>query len=155
MAEQVTTFDYAYLGDVDLTFKPIPTNNYTLQVLGAGLKAVTFKRDTPDEYEGQIVKLQFAVMDDPEFAGRRLYETVFPGSSGLRNLRRLMDATGVAQEETETIASWLERLQDIKPTFNILVQQRQAQKSKVPQVDESGNPVMENFLVWKEATPAT
>lgn len=155
MAENITTFDYAYLGDVDLTFKPIPTNNYLLQLLGAGLKAVMFKRDTPEEYEGQIVKLQFAVMDDAEFAGRQLFETVFPGSGGLRNLRRLMDATGVAQEETETIASWLERLQDIKPSFNILVQQRQAKRNSVLQVDEAGNPVMENTLVWKEATPAT
>jgi hypothetical protein len=149
------TFDYAYLGDVDLTFKPIPTNNYLLQVLGAGLKTVTFKRDTPEENEGQIVKLQFAVVDDPEYAGRRLFETVFPGSGGLRNLRRLMDATGVAQEETETIGGWLERLQDIKPFFNVLVQQKQSVRSKVPQTDEHGNPVMENTVVWKEATPAT
>lgn len=155
MAEN-SSFEYVFLGDVDLTFKAIPKDVYTLQVSGAAIKDITYGKGEKKGTTGQVAKLQLTVVDHPEYSGRRLFETVFPDDNGFRNLRRLQDSTGVVQAQNEPLPVWLERLNEVKPTFKVSVDQVQAKDftTKLPRVDEAGAPVMENRVIWKEAVPA-
>lgn len=156
MAEVVNSFEYVHLGDVDLTFKSIPQDVYTLQVSGAGIKEIEYKKGAKAGTTGQVAKLQLTVVDHPQYSGRRLFETAFPDDGGLRILRRLQDSTGVVQATNEPLPQWLERIAEVKPTFRVLVTEVQAKDftTRSPKVDETGAPVMDNKIVWKEAVPA-
>jgi hypothetical protein len=151
------SFDYVHLGDIDLSYKPIPAAVYTLQVVKGETKEFQYKKGERAGTSGSMLKFQFAVTDHAEYSGRRLFAAFFPNDFDLRNLRRLQDATGVVQEQGEPLTEWAVRLAEIKPTFKIPVLLTNAkdfsQKGK-DRLDETGNPIPENTLNWKEVSPA-
>lgn len=150
------SFDYVFLGDVDLSYKPIPAAVYTLQVVKFAAQEFTYKKGEKAGTTGSLLKFQFAVTDHEEYSGRRLFSSFFPNDFDLRSLRRLQDATGVLQEQNEPISEWATRLAEIKPTFKIPVLLTTAKDFAVKgkdRVDENGNVIMENTLNWKEISP--
>lgn len=146
-------FDYVQLSEVDPTFKPIPANAYTLKIMKAEKKEFTYKQTRPKAGItagdiGQYVKFQLAVVDDPNFAGRRLFETLFFGARELRILRRLADAIGVPQDAGVAFDDWLKKLSEEQPEF----------KTKVTEVEETNHATGQleavNKVDWNTLYPA-
>ncbi len=103
----MTAFSHTNLNDVDPNFTPIATNTYSLRVVSAELVPYTDK-NTGEEKER--VSLGLTIFNDPDFSGRRVWESFFEGDFALKNLRRIMDASGIPQNPGESIESWLNRL---------------------------------------------
>jgi hypothetical protein len=151
------SFDYVFLGDIDLSYKPIPAGVYTLQVVSSGTKEFEYKKGEKAGTKGSKLNMQFAVTDHDEYSGRRVFAGFFPNDFDLRSLRRLQDATGVLQEEGEPLTEWAARLAEIKPTFKIpvlLTNAKDFSRKGQDRLDENGNPILENTLNWKEVQPA-
>jgi hypothetical protein len=146
--DEPITFQFIDLNEIDPTFKPIDEGIYTLKVLKAELKTYTAKQDTKTQKTGdtgQFVKLQLAVVNDDNYAGRRIFpKPLFPGNRTFRALRKIMDATGVMQEVGMPIEDWLNLLSTVQPEF----------KTKVTQVPDRRNPdVIDNDVDWREVLP--
>lgn len=152
----VDSFDYVHLGDVDLSYKPIPAGVYTLQVVKGESREFKYKKGEKAGTSGKMLKFQFAVTDHPEYSGRRLFGTFFPNDFDLRSLRRLQDATGVIQEVGEPIVEWVSRIAMVKPTFQIpvLLTNSKDFTSGQDRLDDNGNTIPDNTLNWKEISPA-
>ena len=146
-ADPANTFDYVFLGDVDPNFTPVPDGAYNLRVVKSGLAEITYRRGKKAGQVGQAIKMTFAVTDDPDYSGRRIFETLFPGDFALRSLRRLMDATGVQQQPDEALAEWLPRLAVEAATFRVPVSSKDG-------TDASGNPTKNNVIAWNSVSPA-
>lgn len=144
----VVGFEFVDLNEIDPTFKPIDDGIYCLKVLKAELKAYTAKTDTKNQKagdQGQFVKFQLAVVNDDQYAGRRVFpKPLFPGNRAFRALRKIMDATGIVQEVGMPLADWLNLLSTTQPEF----------KAKVTQVPDRRNPdVIDNDIDWREVLP--
>lgn len=143
MADETTildtssAFDYLDLNEIDPTTRPLPEAVYTLQILDAKQQSGVGKASGKPY---TCIVMSLAVVNHPEYSGRRLWERFFPNDFHKKALRRLMDATGVEQTPGEPIISWLERLTMEKPEFNALV------KTK----DEDNN-----VINWYNVSPAT
>lgn len=157
MVDSLNSFDYVFLGDVDLSYKPIPAGVYTLQVIKGELKDFQYKKGPRAGTSGNMLKFQFAVTDNENYSGRRLFATFFSNDFDLRNLRRIQDATGVFQEVDEPLTEWAVRLAEVKPTFKIpvfLANAKDFSQRDKDRLDENGNTVPENTLNWREISPA-
>lgn len=113
------------LANISPDLAPVPDGQYNFRVLEAAINEFAYKKDRPEKGigagdKGSYVKFGFVIFGDPEHAGRRIYQTIFPevgaNSTTLRGLRRLMDATGVPQ--TASINDWLVDLVNNKAEFN-------------------------------------
>lgn len=158
-AQESTGFEYVDLKEVDPNFKTVADGFYTLKVIKAFLKEFTYGPAAKKAGQtGQVAKFQFAITDDssPE-RGRRVFASFFSDARGLGNMRRIMDATGVVQDDGEDIASWLEKLVQQGADFKTRVGIVPAIdfKTRQPRVDPlNGKPIMDNEIYWKEAIQA-
>lgn len=71
--------------------------------------------------KGSYVNFKFTVIDSPDFSGRSFYKAVFEDKEGGKNasarqLRILMDASGIQQDST--FDAWLTELVAQKATFS-------------------------------------
>jgi hypothetical protein len=155
--DTVESFDYVNLQDVDPSFQTLPTAVRTLQVAKAEIAPFTYKNGPKAGTEGQRLAFTFVVTDDAEYSGRRIFESLFPGTFTFKGLRRLMDATGIVQTEGTPLAEWLAELQSESPKFKIQVIQEDDidRKTGAPKsLDIKGNPTKRNVLNWREVQPA-
>lgn len=111
VTNNITDFDYINLNEVDPGSAKMPDGDYTFEVSSAELKSYTRKKDNT---EAKYTNFQFTIVDDANYSGRRLYHAVFPDTNpekpyAAKQLRRLMDATGVQQ--TGLFEDWLKDLQ--------------------------------------------
>lgn len=123
-----TDFEYLNLADVNPEIQPIPEGEYTFRIISAERNTFTYKTDNPKKGisagdASSYIKFGLAIVDDAEWAGRRVYQTLFPDNNTPRYLRLIMDATGVAQDAGTTLDEWLaslvtERATFTAPTFN-------------------------------------
>lgn len=122
-------WDNIHLEDIDPTFTPIPDDFYNLRFATAEKKAFVGKDGTP----GASVKFTFAVIDNPTYAGRRVFpENLFLNNFNLAVLRRIMDATGVQQGQMN-LEEWLKTLANTGATVKLKVETIPAMKfSKLP-----------------------
>jgi hypothetical protein len=159
VVNQPEGFSYVDLNEVDPSFKPLPTDFYTLKVLRAELKSFAYKQTTKSHNAGdtgEYIKFQLAVTNHPEFAGRRLFESVFFGRRELRGMRLLMDATGVSQVPGTAIDEWLKSLTEIQPEFKVKVDcvPDLNRDGSVRSVDpKTGKPQDINVVKWTEVIP--
>jgi hypothetical protein len=141
-------FSYVDLNEVDPTFKPLPTNFYQLKVLKAEVKSWA-----KNEKSGEYVKFQLAVVNHPEYSGRRLFESLFFSKKALRSLRLLMDATGISQVPGSPIEEWLRSLTELQPEFKTKVEclPDLDYKGNVKSIDpKTGQPMLINVVKWSE-----
>lgn len=149
---------HIHLSEIDPANKPVPQNVYTLSINKAALKDFVYKNGKKAGETGYRAAFTFIITDDPEYSGRRLYDSVFIDSRlALRGLRRLMDATGIEQAPGEPLDEWLVRLAAEQPKVKILV-------TNEPDVDWQGNarttkadgvtPQDVNKINWREVQPA-
>ncbi len=113
-------FDNLTLADVDPDIQPIPEGTYNFQVVEAARPTFSYKQDQPDKGivagdEATYIKFGFVVINDPEHAGRKVYQALFPDVKTPRFLRLIMDATGVPQNGS--INEWLDELVVARATF--------------------------------------
>ena len=154
-------FEFVNLNEIDPSQKGLPEGVYTFQIVKA---AFVRKEATNDKPAYAVVKLQFAVVDHPDLAGRRMFGDFYMNDFNLKNLRRIMDATGVAQEPGEALPAWVERLGQVQPTFKIPVQEKAATEYlgkgadgkaiRAPKLKEDGSPEMESVLNYWRVMPA-
>ena len=153
---EITSFDYVNLSEVDPSFKPIPEAFYNLKVIKAEKREFTYKQDVVNKRTGemsaqagdigQLINFQFAVCDDAQYSGRRVFDTLFFGERELKQLRKLSEVAGVQQQPGESFADWLTRFNETQPIARTLVTQ-------VP--DRRDPQVMVNRIAWKELIPAS
>lgn len=138
----VSSFENINLNDVDPAGMRIPIGQpFTFQVTEAAEKTYS-----NDKGSGSYVSFKFTIMDDATFAGRSFYKTMFPDKEGGKNatarqLRILMDATGVAQ--AGEFREFLTDLVGQRATFSAPLEERE---------DRNGKKKLEPVL-WK-ASPA-
>jgi len=118
MNDNFESFDYVNLAEIDPNQELLPANMYTLKILKAELKSGVSKA-TNEPYTN--ASFTFAVQDDPTYSGRRLWESFWPNSFGLKALRRIMDATGIQQAPGQPLEEWLKDLSIQQPTFKVPV----------------------------------
>lgn len=123
MANQPTKFEHTNLSAVDPGMKTLPDGQYNLRVAKAEVKSYTPK----DGGEGEYVNVSYNVVESPEFSGRRIYDSFFPGDKTMQRLRTLMDATGVVPNgdgtlnDVQDIVSWLDEIRTSGATFSAAV----------------------------------
>lgn len=120
----MTDFDYLNLADINPEIAPVPEGSYNFRVVKAEKSSYTAKKDDPKTGvvagdEMPLIQLRLAVMDDPEYTGRIMFESLFPNSETFRCLRLIQDASGVIQ--TGNITDWLTDLVNSQATFNAFV----------------------------------
>lgn len=152
----VEDFSYVNLQEIDPAYSTLPTAVYTLQLQKASVKSFTYKNGDKAGQTGSFASFQFVVLDDPEFSGRKLFDSKFPSQGTLKDLRRLMDATGIVQEAGEDLGEWLGRVANESPKVKILVIQKEdLDKNGNPKsLDFQGKPAKVNVLNWREVQPA-
>ena len=158
-AQESQGFEYVDLKEVDPNFQAVPDGFYNLKVIKAFIKEFTYGPTAKKAGQtGQIAKFQFAVIDEGSPArGRRLFDGFFADARGLADMRRIMDASGVLQDDGESLAMWLEKLvaQGAEVKTRVAVVPAVDFKTRQPRVDPlSGKPIMDNKIYWKEAQPA-
>lgn len=154
---EVVSFDHVDLTSIDPSFQAVDQKVYTLQVSKAEHR--TYEND---KGSGEFVSLTFTIVDDEQYSGRKIFETLFPNKFSLIALRKLMDATGIAQESGEGLIDWLGRLAAEKPLVKYLVEKVPdvyrdgTPNPKTAKLDENGNPVAvpKNQINWREVQPA-
>ena len=108
------------LATISPDLAPVPDGQYNFRVLEASINEFPYKQDLPEKGVsagdiGTYLKFGFVIFGDPEHAGRRIYQTIFPNNNVPRSLRILMDATGVPQ--TASLKEWLTDLSTNKAEF--------------------------------------
>jgi hypothetical protein len=133
----VNSFKYINLENVDPELKrtPIEEGFYNLRLIYAERKEYQ-KSAEKGGGTGDFVKFGFAVQDSDKFLGRKVYpDALFPNRFTFAVLRKIQDATGIAQEgDTDT---WCNNLQTVQPTLKLKV-------INVPDVNYSGIPNQKN-----------
>lgn len=154
-------FNYVDLNQIDPNLRPVPSDVYKLEIIRAELAEFTYKKNQVDSRTGDVIhaigdtgeyiKFRLAVVDHDEESGRVLFESLFFGQKELRWLRRLMDATGVAQNPGETLAEWLKQLTEAKPTIKVPVEEVEDKRGEV---GRDGKKPTKNVVKWGEVMPA-
>ena len=97
-------FSHADLKVVDPNFSVLPGGTYNLRFTKA---EVVPYGDLKDK---ERISLALTVTGDPEYSGRRLFESFFENDYSLKALKRIEGACGIPQDTGEPLASWLDRL---------------------------------------------
>jgi hypothetical protein len=157
----IDAFEYVNLADIDPSQKNIPDGMYTLQIVKASFVR---KEATSDKPAYAVVKLQFAVVDHPELSGRRIFGDFYMNDFNLKNLRRIMDATGVRQEPGQPLSAWVELLGQVQPTFKVPIGEKDSMEYlgkdangkaiRAPKLKDDGTPEKENAINYYKVTPA-
>jgi hypothetical protein len=117
-ATQPEAFEHINLNDVDDARKPIPEGVYTFEV--NKLDPVYKKVQTPtSEFYGQdqlVLKGSYTIVDDPNFSGRKIWEDFRPAYRFAQvNLKKQMDATGVIQQDGESLNDYAAQFALLNP----------------------------------------
>lgn len=110
-----TTFDNVNLNKVDPSSNTVPAGNYTFQIVDAGIKE--YEKDGITKQRLTLGLAVAADLNGGKSAGRRIYETLFPGEMTDKQLKIVANAVGI-QQETMAFPAWLEALKSQRPMFD-------------------------------------
>lgn len=113
MSETQTGFDHINLNEVDPSAQSVPDATYNFQVAGVEKKTYTNEKGS-----GEYISVRFAITDTENYNGRSFFQTLFPGKGTAKQLRLLMDSTGVPQEAGTPIDEWLKEVQTSGARFS-------------------------------------
>lgn len=168
MSIDATQFEYPHLKTVDPNFSTIDTDVYVLRPIKLDLGA--WPERNPGEGATPYINGQFVVAKHDKFSGRKVFHTfkdiTTKEGRGMKALRKMADATGVQQQDAETLQDYLQRVVQMSLEFKVPVSKVQKRKfnpeTKEWQpvfdesvVDEQGNPTpqMENVINFRNAGP--
>lgn len=157
MSENID-FNYVNLSEIDPNQKNLPTAVYTLMPVGQAKTVSYVAKNDPAQVEKSKINVRFAIVGDPNFSGRSLWESFYQSEFSLKTFRRIMDATGVPQQMNEPLVDWLNRLIQEQATFR-------AKVDEVEAMDKNGNifqfdpvdptkPAKQNKINWFTVSPA-
>jgi hypothetical protein len=154
VSEQNDAFEYTALAAVDPNFTPVPQAVYTLEIVSAGPKAFTYSSDSKPEAKnshqkgdtGKLYNMKLVITEDDTYSGKNVFASFFPSEFTMKQFRRVMDATGIAQKDGQSISEWLTAFTTLSPRarFRTLVE--------IKEDGYKGNP--ENIVNFKEVLPA-
>lgn len=164
MTEPANDFRYANLNEVDPNFELLDPEVYTLRISKAELRTYLAKTANPEKGvnvgdERAYVNFTFTVINHPKFSGRKHFESLFPSNFSLKTLRKIADATGVAQ--AGTLENWLTSLSSIQPAIKLKVDKVEdlqrvkgsdGEYTSIPNpatMNSDGTPSMKNTVDWK------
>ena len=154
--EMTFGFEHVHLNEVDPTFDVVPDDVYQLKFLKGEVLDFEYKpgnkKGIPAGTVGQRIKLSLMITNNDQFAGRRIWATLFPSNFTLKVLRRLSDRVGIPQEAGEDLPAWLERMSEIQPEFRTKVEASKDREGKVV-LNDYGKPA-ENAVDWRTLLPA-
>lgn len=145
-----TTFDHVQLNEIELGFKALPEDVYTLQIQNTGIRTYTIKTPKNGRNVGdtaQFASIMFGVTGHESLSGRKVFGKFYPDAYGLANLKRLANVVGIEQAPGESIEDWLGRLKERQPRFITKVNQRSY-------VNAAGDTVVDNEIDFKTAQVA-
>ncbi len=143
---EANTFDHVNLAEIDPSQQSIPEGNYTFEIAQAAVKTFEYKNGKNKGTEGQRIAMTTIIVNDEKFSGRRLFPSLFFSEAVLKQLRLLMDATGVQQGDS-TFDQWLVDLVEQKATFTAPVTMKEGK-------DAQGNARMEPQINFWKLSPA-
>ncbi len=118
--EAFVGFEYLDLNEVDAS-NNVPDGFYTVKIRGAQmLPHIGGPNSKNPGVETTKIQLKLVVLDG-QYAGRTIPSTIWQSPFAKVSLRKIMDATGVAQQPGEAFVSWLNRLVDVEPDFKVRV----------------------------------
>lgn len=123
----MSEFEYVNLNEIEPTAPLVPQGSYKLRLVGAEVQDGASEKGPWRRY-----KVQVQVLDHPTQAGRRVYDSFFQSPSKLRYLRKLMDATGIAQPAGVDVVEWFSGLPAQNPEFNAVIKEDSYMKDGVP-----------------------
>lgn len=112
MSENQVGFDHINLNEVDPSAQSVPDGTYNFQV--AGVQKKTYKNE---KGEGEYISVRFAITDTENYNGRSFFASLFPNKGTAKQLRLIMDSTGVGQESGTPIDEWLTEVQQSGARF--------------------------------------
>jgi hypothetical protein len=140
-------FDYVNLSEVDPNAKAITEDFYRVRVTGAAAKPFTAKSGPKQGEPGVRYEFKVQVTEDGPARGRVIFDSLFHGEGALRAMRRLMDASGIPQEDGEPISEYLPRLAKEAPEVRYKITVKKEN-------DRDGNPVDKNRIDFYSASVA-
>lgn len=138
------------LSDFDFS-KALPADTYTLAFTRAEEK--TYEKDGEQRTR---LEVRLTVVDDPNFAGRILFETFFPSTGTMKVLSKVQSVLGIPQESGETVSQWLERIANQQPpvTFSVPVDEVDDEYKNERKDDSDDKNYTKNIIKWFDAVPA-
>lgn len=108
----MAAFEHVNLKDVNPDDALIPAGPYNLKLTKVELKSYESKKEPGTK--GEYISLSVGIADHPDYLGRRVFASMFPGNGTNKQLRRLMDATGIepdgAFEKFADVATYLDNI---------------------------------------------
>jgi hypothetical protein len=115
-----TTFGHVNLNTVDPGRAPVPDGTYNFRL--AKVEQRTYNPKGQPEGSGEYLNLSLLITESPEYSGRRVFASFFPGETTNKQLRLLMDATGVPVDGEwqgqEDAVAWLDQIRTSGATFS-------------------------------------
>ncbi len=145
--QPVIAFEHVNLNTVDPSTSAIAEGTYNLEVAKAGIVDFVYKKGKNIGQEGQRLEFTFVVTDSPTSSGRRVFQSLFAGNGTNKQLRKIMDATGIPQEPDQPLSEWLTELATQRAKFSCPV-------GMVDDKDANGNPRKSVRANLWEASPS-
>ena len=151
----IDEFEHTHLSSIDPNDNTVEEDVYDLEIGKTAKQAFQDKKTGQDKY---FYKFDLTIVRHAKRSGRRLFPVMFPDGETLKACRKLMDATGVPQEQDETVGDWIIRVGTIQPKAIFRTQvTRKLDKKKTQQAKEA-NPdaaeVFANYVNWREVVAA-
>ena len=130
--EAAVSFDHINLNTIDPNSMKAP--------IGVPMKFIVTSAErksySNDNGEGKYTTFKFTVTDNETFSGRSFYTSLFDDKAGSKNpsarqLRILMDATGVPQTEGTEFSDWLAELVAQRAEFSAPLKSYTTKKGEV------------------------
>ena len=144
----MSEFDYFNFQDVDPTFKPIPKGMRQLRLTKFAAIPCQPKSGKMEGKDTYRLPATFVIVNDPDFSGRRLTQTFWVHNVvDQKNIRRLADGVGIAQDAGEAVTDYARRIAEAQPEFRVFVDESVDK-------DQSGTEVPVNKISWSTIQPA-
>ena len=153
MSNEVTAFDvpedfeYVSLSEIDPNAKPIAEAMYNTRVQSIKTVDYVTKNGKNAGKPGRRYEFRLQVTEDGPARGRVVFDSLFHGEGAFRALRRLMDATGIPQDNGEPLSEYLTRVAAEQPEVKYKITVK-------TEKDRDGNDVAKNRVDFYSATIA-
>lgn len=116
----MAAFEHINLNEVSTESELIPPADYNLKLTKVEKK--TYDKTATGGNAGEYINFSVGITDDPNYTGRRVFQTLFPSKGMPKQLKRLMDATGIEPEGTfeslDAVVTWMESIRQAGATFS-------------------------------------
>lgn len=118
----VSEFSHINLNEIDPTFQAIDEGFYMLQVNKLTAKVVTPKAGKNAGRQVLVLNGSYTLVNDDQYSGRKFWKSFWTSNPvDLKDLRRQMDATGVVQEEGQSLEEYAATFETLNPPAELRI----------------------------------